>query len=333
MLLLFISCTQSKITALTQDAYFSDVVGPKAKNKPWVLVFFTPYCKKYKDTVQALDQASVITNGTVFYGSINCQAYRQICSQFNVETYPTVLIRNRTSHIEFDGALNPIAIAKQALRFVSPSTVKTVDDFWIDDYRTKPTAILFTEKAKVPASFAALSRSLPRSKMRFGICHDEGLVADFNISQVPSIVFYNESATITHEGLRKIRFLKESAAAFLEGRESKSPVHAEFYVNSELPEICYDYTVSCIFSYDNYVDPKLDEVRVHFKNDPFRFFVGTDPLPFPGIQQGDFVIFNAKKMGIIVVKEVAKVTSALDRVIDGGAKWTTLTKYDWSGEL
>jgi hypothetical protein len=169
--------------------------------------------------------------------------------------------------------------------------------------------------------------------MRFGICNDEALTADFNISEVPSIVFYNESATIVHEGLRKVRFLKESAMAFLEGRESKAPVHADFYVNSELPEICYDYTVSCIFGYDNYVDPKFDEVRIHFKNDPFRFFVGIDPLPFQGIRQGDFVIFNAKKMGIIIVKEVGKLAAALDRVIDGGAKWTTLTKYEFSGEL
>jgi hypothetical protein len=56
-------------------------------------------------------------------------------------------------------------------------------------------------------------------------------------------------------------------------------------------------------------------------------------LPFPGIQPGDFVIFNAKKNGIIVVKEVGALGLALDRVIDGGAKWQTLAKFDYSLDL
>jgi hypothetical protein len=333
MLALLVAFSFSKIVPLTPETYSSDVTGSKGKNRAWVLFLFVPFCKRYKETLQAIEQAMAITNGTAHYGSVSCQAYPQICNALGVDTHPSIIFKNRTAKLELDGPLNPVTIAKQALRFVSPASVKVVDDFWIDDLRVKPTAILFTKKQKVSAPFAALARSFPRSQMRFGICNDESLTADFNISVVPSVVFFNETATVPHEGPLKIRFLKESASAFLEGRESRAPVHAEFFVNSELPEICYDYTVSCVFSYDNYVDPKVDDVRVHFKNDPFRFFVGTDTLPFPGIQLGDFVIFNAKKKGIIVVKDVAKLTLALDRVIDGGAKWQTLTKFEHSLDL
>jgi hypothetical protein len=130
-----------------------------------------------------------------------------------------------------------------------------------------------------------------------------------------------------------VRYLKESANAFLQGRESRAPVRGDFYVNSELPEVCYDYSVSCVFSYDNIVDPKIDEIRLRFKNDPFRFFIGTDGLPFHGISYGDIIIYNAKKQSIIIVKDAGDLEITLDRVKDGGAKWMSLPKFEYSSEL
>lgn len=229
--------------------------------------------------------------------------------------------------------INPLLIAKSALKMVNSANVEVVDDFWIDDIRNTPTAILFTKKQKVPGYFSALSRTFKSRGMRFGICNDEGLWNDYNVTSVPTIVLYNETQTVEHEGPLKLRYVKESIRAFFEARESRAPMHADFYVNTELPEVCYDYSVSCVFSYDNYVDPKVDQVRIQFKNDPFRFFVGTDPLPFPGLKPGDFVVFNAKKMSIIKVSDVADLAPALDRVIDGGAKWTPLKNYEYVPEL
>jgi hypothetical protein len=326
-----LSC--AKIVAVTEDSYNADISNPKSKNRVWAFLFYLPFCKKYREAYQAMEQASILTNGTIHYGMINCQASPRLCHFFGVDSYPTIFFRNRTSRLEFVGAFNPVLMVKQSQCLFSSSAVKLLDDSWLDDYRHKPTAVLFTKKQRVSPVFAALSRSFPRSRMRFAICNDESLFPEFNITDTPTVVFYGPNATVVHEGMRRIRFLKESARALLENRESRAPVHAEFFVNSELPEICYDYSVSCVFSYDNYVDPKVDDVRLHFRNDPFRFFVGTDPLPFPGIQVGDFVIFNAKKRGIIVVKDIAKLTAALDRVIDGGAKWSPLKAFRYDMEL
>ena len=336
-MLLLLECAlfltvEAKLPQLSRDKYQTEVVT-KGKNQVWVLLFYKPFCKRYKEHYQALEQAMVLTNGSVKYGEINCQGEANLCSTYKISTFPTIVIRNKTSAEEYTLPLNPMTIAKTAMRKLSTRLVEVVDDFWIDDLRSKPTAVLFTKKQNVPSWFAALSRSIHPKDMKFGICNDEGLWQDYNITECPKVVFYNETSTVEHEGMMSVRFLKESARAFLEKRESKAPLHAEFYVNAELPEICYDYTVSCVFAYDTFVDPKVDQVRIQFKNDPFRFFVGIDPLPFPNIKVGDFIIFNAKKMGMVVVDDVENLPAALDRVVDGGAKWTPIEKYDYDLEL
>jgi hypothetical protein len=344
MCLLFLASCFSKIETVTHEVFNAEILAKKNRHRPYALLLYTPCAKRFKESFQALDQAAVISNGTVYYGMVNCQGERALCSRlYRTENLPIIVVGNSTTHHEIDAPFNPVSIAKHALQYIASPSIKVVDDFWLDDLEDipsqdkktfkKPTAILFTKRDRIPAYFRALSRCFNSSQFRFGICNDESLIENFGVTEIPSIVFYNATAVLPHEGPRRIRFLKESAAAFLEGRESRAPVHSEFYVNTEFPEICYDYSVSCVFSYDNVVEPKLEETRVQFKNDPFRFFVGTDPLPFPGIRQGDFVVFNAKKMAIINVKDVAQLAGTLDRVLDGGAKWTPLAKFDYHADL
>ena len=328
MILLLLGLAEAKLAQVTREKF-----KKSGQNKVWVLLFYKPFCKRYKEYYQALEQAMVLTNGSIEYGEINCQGDPTLCASFEVTSFPSIVMRNRTRREEFQRSLNPVVIAREALKMINSQRVHVVDDFWVDDYRAMPTAILFTKKQHVPGWFAAVSRSVPAKAMKFGICNDEGLWSDYNVSDWPKVVFYNETSTVVHEGMHSVRFVKESARAFLEGRESKVPLHAEFFVNAELPEVCYDYTVSCVFAYDSFVDPKVDQVRVHFKNDPFRFFVGDDALPFPNLKLGEFVIFNAKKMSVIVVDDVSKLEAALDRVLDGGAKWTSLDKYQYDAEL
>ncbi|OHT16561.1 hypothetical protein TRFO_13159 [Tritrichomonas foetus] len=328
--------TQSKIEPITREKYVKEVTQGKNKNRVWVFLLYTPFCKKYKEALNALEQAQILTNGTVKYGIVNCQGESTLCqSVFKVAEYPTIIFKNKTIISTFQETINPKSIAKTALKFIPTTNVQIVDDFWIDDFRDQPTAILFTQKTNIPGYWAALSRVFPPSKLRFGICNDDGLFQDYNVTTTPTIVFYNQTHEVVHESLRKIRFLKETAISFVQKRPNKSPLTVEFYLNSQFPEICYDYTVSCVLAYDNFVDPKLDDIRTNFKNDPFRFFVGDDHFPFSQAKRGQFVIYNAKKSSIIIVEDISLLSAALDRVIDGGAKWTQLKqlKYDYNLEL
>lgn len=299
-------------------------IAQKKNRHAWCFLLYAPFCKQLKDFTSAMEKAQVISNGTVHYGMINCQADSSLCESLNKdqEDYPLIVFYNRTKHNSFQEPLNPKRIAHLALKLINNHLVQTVDDFWIDDYREKPTAIFFSSKNKPPSSFAALSRSFKKKDIRFGFCNEDSLANEMGVKQIPSLVFFNKTHTIFHEGQFFIRYMKESTRAFIEGRESNAPVEGSFFVNSQLPEICYDYSVSCVFANDNFIDPKVDEVRIHFKNDPFKFFVGTTDFPFKGIPRGGFAIYNAKKEGIIIVKDVEHLTAALDRVLDGGAKYS-----------
>ncbi|KAK8882075.1 hypothetical protein M9Y10_044715 [Tritrichomonas musculus] len=330
-----ISLCLCRLETITLDKYSKEVNQGKNRNKVWVFLLYVPFCKRFRESFTALEQAEILTNGSVKYGIINCQGDSSLCSTFKVTEYPSIVLKNRTTFSIYQEKLNPKSIVKNALSYIPTSNINSVDDFWIDDLREgKPKAILFTQKNKIPGYWAALSRIYPPSKVQFGICNEEGLFNDYNITNTPSIVFYNHSKDYVFEGLRKIRFLKESLSAFLTEREDKTPALSEFYVNEQIPEVCFDYSISCIFSYDNFVDPKLDDVRSQFKNDPFKFFVGDTHFPFVRIaKRGQYVIYSAKKNSVIVVNNLSLLPPALERVIDGGAKWIPIQSFLYSAEL
>lgn len=196
MILAFLCLASSKLPEYNLNKFGKEIKLPKNKNEVYVFLFYTPFCKKFKEYYSALEYSNVLTNGTVKYGTVNCQGERKLCDLFKIKEYPTIIIKNRTNTDEFVNSLNPSVIAKTAMNYISSKNVKIVDDFWIDDYRDKPTSILFTKKEKIPGYFKALSRSFSPKKIRFGICNDEGLFNDYRIKETPVIMFYYKNNTI-----------------------------------------------------------------------------------------------------------------------------------------
>lgn len=334
MLPFFFSISQSKLPEMTAELYKREFGKKKGSKRVWCILGYKPYVKNLNTYETAIEQAKVITNGSIAYAKVNCQAEEAICKNFQFSQYPSIIFKNKTTQRDFQEPPNPSRIVKNAFALVNSSLVQEIDDFWIEDYREHPTAILFISAAKrgVPGGYAALSRVYAQ-KIRFGICHDDSFLDEFNIKEVPTLAFYDGERTVLHEGRLKFRYMNETANAFLHKRQSRSPVGSDFHTNNEMPEVCYDYTKTCIFTNEEFVDPELDEVRNKFRQGQFQFFVGKQDFPFSNIPDGATVVYSAKKEGIIVEKDVGKIASILDRVIDGTAKFKSLRRYIFSAEL
>ena len=144
---------------------------------------------------------------------------------------------------------------------------------------------------------------------------------------------YDNDRTVVHEGKLKFRFVNETVNAFLHNRQSRSPVGGDFHVNNEFPEVCYDYSKTCIFTNEEFITPEMDEMKNKVKAKQFQFFVGKDNFPFKDIKAGACVIYSAKRDGIIVVSDPSKVSTQLDRVVDGTAKFKSLGDFQYTAEL
>ena len=319
---------------MTFDMYKREFGRKKITSRVWCILGYKPYVKNLKLFETAIEQAKIITNGSIAYAKINCQAETALCSQLKISEYPSIIFKNRTNSKDYQEPPNPARIVKIAMSLVNSSLVEEIDDFWIEDYREKPTAILFTSAAErgVPGFYAAISR-VYQKKLRCGICHDESLYDEFGIKTIPSLVFYNGDKTVVHEGKLKFRYVNETVNAFLHNRQSRSPVGGDFHVNNEFPEVCYDYSKTCIFTNEEFITPEMDEMKNKVKAKQFQFFVGKDNFPFKDIPAGACVIYSAKKDGIIVVSDPTKVSTQLDRVVDGTAKFRSLGDFQFSAEL
>ena len=311
ILLLFLGFAAKKRLPFMAAQLFGSEFSNKKKNPTWALLFFTPYCKNYKPALKAFEEASELSSGAVKFGLVNCQADTTLCKQFRVESYPTIGFKNFTTFSEYGNVLNPVLIAKESLSFVRPRNVKDVDDFWMDDYREKPTAILFTDKPGIPGYISALSRT---TKLRIGICRDESLASEFGAS-FPSLYFYNKTSSVKYTGKHRYSHVLEAANAFLEHRESSVSSATDFHSLSEFKEECYDYRKTCVISTFDFVDPKFEDVKNHYKSGSFSFFIG----PYKNHKDGEIVIYSGKKSATIIVDDVTKLIPVLDRILDGSA--------------
>ncbi|KAL4656678.1 hypothetical protein GN956_G4511 [Arapaima gigas] len=87
----------SHVTTLSPGYFPSD---PK---EPWLVDFFTSRYPSCSALLPELREASVQLLGQVSFGTLDCAVHQDICSKYNIGSYPTMLVFNQSSIHEYEG--------------------------------------------------------------------------------------------------------------------------------------------------------------------------------------------------------------------------------------
>jgi hypothetical protein len=212
-----------------------------------------------------------------------------------------------------------------------PNFVRLFDRRWLDE--SLPSVVLFTDQIRVPTVWAGLSLHYREQFIRFGICSEFHIHREMSIARLPTVYFYNGSTGIRYRGEMRESDLRLAIDNFLNGTlEPDAEFDDEgFYKMSEFEEHCRGRDFCVLHTGPNLVE-EYRRIRIVCKRHPMKFFYGEGDLPLKNLKAGQYYVWNPRRKGVIAVEKVSELNGAIDRVIDGGARWMSLNEVDGSSE-
>ncbi|XP_037093582.1 LOW QUALITY PROTEIN: dnaJ homolog subfamily C member 10-like [Pollicipes pollicipes] len=126
------------LRALTPDEF------PAAlrDGRPRVVDFFAPWCPPCMRLMPELRRASTLRPDVPF-GSVDCTVHAELCSRYNIDSYPTVILYNGSEPHQYRGrhtADGLLAFVKDTL---NPAAVRLDDEASLERARRRPTGQLW----------------------------------------------------------------------------------------------------------------------------------------------------------------------------------------------
>lgn len=210
-----------------------------------------------------------------------------------------------------------------------PNFVRIFDRKWIEE--SLASVVLFTDQIKVPTIWSVLSLEYSNQFIRFGICNEFHIHRELSITRLPTIIFYNSSNQIKYHGEMNEHDLKAAIDSFLNQTltESHDLDDEGFYRYSEFKSQCMGRDF-CILYTGPEVNDEYRKIQSISKRHQMKFFYGNKNLPFKQLKEDTYYIWNPRRKAVIHVDQIQELSAAIDRVIDGGAKWTKISDLDKS---
>lgn len=307
---------------------FRDFVVNRKGSEIWVVLFVGRYVnqenidEKNFVAIEEIEKAANQSYKFCNYGIVNITQDPFLAARNQIQYIPCI-------HIYFQGGMEEYRGNHKAdayLEAVSnrmPNLVRNFDRKWVDD--NVPSVVLFTDQIKSPTLWSALSIEYKDAFVRFGICSDFYMHRQYNIARLPTVMYFNSTFQFRYKGELTEENLKTSIDQFLNGTISTDDDFDDegFYHFSEFKDQCYGRDF-CVLSTFSNISDTLREIRLNSRRHPMKFFYGASDFPLKVIKAGKFYIWKPRGHGLITVDYLEELSPAIDRVLDGGARFKRL---------
>ncbi|OHT06443.1 hypothetical protein TRFO_25557 [Tritrichomonas foetus] len=312
-------CDSKELIKLTAPE-FRDNVLKRDETSVWLILFVGLHKKQCFKAQREFKRAAQQVGKLAKFAVVNITEEPILQRRLGIEYIPFVKVYYPGGSEDYRSKLTVNGLV-EAVTERMPNFVRTFDRKWIEE--SLPSVVLFTDQIKVPTLWASLSLDFRDQFVRFGICSEFHIHRELSIVRLPTIIFYNSTNQVKYHGEMKEDELRQAISSFVNGTLSTDSDFDDegFYRFSEFQDQCYGRDYCVLFT-----GPELSDVyrklRVISKRHQMKFFYGNNDIPFKQLRENTYYIWNPRRKAVIQVDKVDELSSALDRVIDGGARWT-----------
>jgi thiol-disulfide isomerase/thioredoxin len=317
------SDTEQTLHQLTAST-FRRLVLKRSSHDVWLVMFTGPNCPACKQAYPRFVNASKVAEGLFQFGVLDIERAPDIAQDYEVHAIPQFRIFHSHGDTEYVGKRKERDFINHAAGFIEDLSQQT-ERSWVDSMLARPSAILFTDKPKTPPMWAGISAYFHSKSIRIGISReDPEMMTLYNVSKAPSILFMNGTNSKIYRGKISFGPLKKAIDQFFAKRlkiDAEEPAGGDFLIPSEFEAKCLGGRHMCIVSVSKQPAEELEKLAQAHSRHKILWFVGISQLPFQFMDAGGVWIYNPRRDGFLHVPEIGELATALDRVLDGAAKW------------
>ena len=312
---------EQTVTQLS-SATFKRVIENRKPHEVWMVMFTGQTCPACKQAYPHFQNASKMANGMIRFGIIDAQRAVEISETYDVRTLPHFRIFHSKGSTEYVGKRKARAFINQAASFIEDLS-QEVDKSWLESLLARPAAVLFTDKDKTPAIWAGISSFFHGKSIRIGVSRRNDEIRELcNVSSVPAVVFMNGTHTEVYDGKVDFSELRNAIEQFFAKRLANDSADDDgFLLPADFEAKCLGGKQNCILYVSSKADDQLEHLVKRHARHKLKWFVGTDGLPYEFMKKGGVWIYNPRRDGFVHVDGIDNLEPAIERMLDGGAKW------------
>ncbi|XP_066991442.2 dnaJ homolog subfamily C member 10 [Anabrus simplex] len=141
------SSSATNLRILTPSDFMDMVNHPESSGGAWFVDFYAPWCPPCMRLLPEFRKASRHFDSAVNFGTIDCTVHINLCRQYNIRSYPTTILYNRSNIHQFHGGhtaddlvefvqdmLNPAVTKLTDENFYKTVGKKSKENMWLVDY-------------------------------------------------------------------------------------------------------------------------------------------------------------------------------------------------------
>ncbi|XP_063220307.1 dnaJ homolog subfamily C member 10-like [Bacillus rossius redtenbacheri] len=172
-------------------------------DKMWFIDFYAPWCPPCLRLLPEFRKASQLISMNVNFGTVDCTAHRELCSQNNINSYPTTVLYNNSVKYQFFGEhtasslidfikdiISPTVISLTSTSFYQHVAQKDSGELWLVDFfapwchACQELAPQWRKLAKMVSGISNVNIGEVNCEVELSVCSDQG------VRMYPSVRLY-----------------------------------------------------------------------------------------------------------------------------------------------
>jgi len=331
------------------------------RQEVWFVLFYVNN-EENKKTNDMWKEFSEKAYGIFKVAAINCASDQELCEEFTVYSYPSILFfseNTNDSEQKYEGPKTTDKIfsfgAQRMQNFVRVVNNENYDDF-INSNPTQTKVVLFTARRTTPPLLKALSKYF-KEKLSFGEIRqtETELIKKFEANKFPSLMVLSDPENyrgVFYEGVFKRddlnRFLREYAYQPMQKKEKVAEIIELNFETYHKRKDCSDSDNKniCVIRVSKLPDGMHQHDKLVFESlaqnyikDAFKFFY-INPAKYPHFwvafkdedHEADLIIIKGKRRRYSTINSSDSndikqtIKDSLDNIISGGGSFKNLVK-------